>query len=72
MECPYDRFGCKVKLANEDHLQAHVRDSISIHLKLVVQEFDKESSRGILLVSKVDLLQQWVKDQAEKIKELQG
>lgn len=70
--CPYARFGCKLKLANDDHAQAHARDNVSVHLRLVVQAYDQEFERNKLLVSKVDLLHKWIKDHDEKLKTMLG
>lgn len=68
MDCPYQRFGCKVKLANEDHAIAHSRDNVSTHLSLVVVAFDQEAERNKLLVTKLDLLHKWIKEHDDKLK----
>eukprot|EP00026_Physarum_polycephalum_P002319 Phypoly_transcript_02325.p1 GENE.Phypoly_transcript_02325~~Phypoly_transcript_02325.p1 ORF type:complete len:443 (+),score=58.09 Phypoly_transcript_02325:156-1484(+) len=68
MECPYQRFGCKTKLSNEDHALAHSRDSVSQHLLLVVQAFDQETERNKLLAAKCELLHKWIKDHDDKLK----
>jgi hypothetical protein len=66
--CPFQRFGCKVKPANEDHANAHARDNVSIHLGLIVQAFDQEVERNKLLAAKVDVLQKWIKEHDDKLR----
>jgi myosin-heavy-chain kinase len=66
--CPFYRFGCKIKLANEDHALAHSRDTVSYHLGLVVQAFDQETERNKLLANKLEVLQKWVKEHDDKLK----
>jgi len=55
---------------SDDHHSSHTRDHVSNHLALVVQAFDQETERNKLLVSKLELLQKWLKDHDEKLKSL--
>lgn len=64
--CDYAKFGCRSKLANDDHLSAHLRDSASYHLKLVTHAFEREVEKSKLLDDKLDAIYKMLRDSASR------
>lgn len=66
ISCEYAKFGCKSRLANEDHLAVHLRDSASYHLKLVTYAFEKEVEKNKILDDKLDAIYKMLRDSASR------
>jgi hypothetical protein len=64
--CDYNKFGCRAKLANDDHLNAHLRDNVAAHLKLVCSAFEKEVEKNKLLDEKLETIYKIMKDSASR------